>query len=167
MGFGPRLDPENVAFKTLAKLFTNRVAYEQAQRLGKAGQWPLQQGDYINWLPGILAVWTATRYMPAIPQQTFRSWWEARSKSMSNARENAFYSAFKARAGHKETPTAPQLEEQSTTGVLRNYHLRDEAPTEEILNRFIERVTEYKAIVRRVAEINSPWQLSRRWPHAV
>lgn len=80
-GVRAALDPENVAFKTLAKVFTNRVAYEQAQRLGKVGQWPLQQGDYINWLPGILGGWTATRDMPAIPQQTFRAWWEAREKA--------------------------------------------------------------------------------------
>ncbi len=80
-GVRAALDPENVAFKTLAKLFTNRVAYEQAQRLGKVGQWPLQHGDYINWLPGILGGWTATRDMPAIPQQTFRAWWEAREKA--------------------------------------------------------------------------------------
>jgi len=80
-GLRAALDPENVAFKTMAKVFTNRVAYEQAQRLGKVGQWPLQKGDYINWLPGILGGWTATRDMPAIPQQTFRSWWEAREKA--------------------------------------------------------------------------------------
>ena len=80
-GVRAALDPENVAFKTLAKVFTNRVAYEQAQHLGKVGQWPLQQGDYINWLPGILGGWTATRDMPAIPQQTFRAWWEAREKA--------------------------------------------------------------------------------------
>ncbi len=53
---------------------------------------------------------------------------------------------------HKEAPTAQQIEDQSTTGVLRNYRLRDEAPTQEILDRFVERVTEYKAHVRRVAE---------------
>lgn len=69
---------------------------------------------------------------------------------MSNARERILQRIQSAL--HKETPTAPQLEDQSTTVLLRNYRLRDEAPTEEILNRFIERVTEYKAHVQRVTE---------------
>ncbi len=80
-GVRAALDPENVAFKTLAKLFTSRAAYERAQGLGKVGQWPLQQGGYINWLPGILGGWTATRDMPTIPAQTFRQWWEGREKA--------------------------------------------------------------------------------------
>lgn len=69
---------------------------------------------------------------------------------MSNARERILQRIQTAL--HKEAPTAQQIADQSTTGVLRNYRLRDEAPTEEILDRFIERVTEYKAHVRRVTE---------------
>lgn len=80
-GIRATLDPENLAFKTLAKVFSNRGAYEQAQKLGKVGQWPLQHDGYINWLPGMLGGWTATRDMPALPQQTFREWWEARKKA--------------------------------------------------------------------------------------
>jgi len=80
-GLRAALDPENIAFKTLAKLFSNRVTYEQAQRLGKVGQWPLAHDGYINWLPGMLGGWTAMRDMPALPAQTFRDWWEAREKA--------------------------------------------------------------------------------------
>jgi L-lactate dehydrogenase complex protein LldG len=69
---------------------------------------------------------------------------------MSNARERILQRIQTAL--HKAVPTAQQIADQSTIGVLRNYRLRDEAPTEEILDRFIERVTEYKAHVRRVAE---------------
>ena len=80
-GIRATLDPENVAFKALAKVFASHNAYEQAQRLGKVGQWPLQQNGYIDWLPGMLSGWTATRDMPALPQQTFREWWEERKKA--------------------------------------------------------------------------------------
>jgi len=80
-GLRAALDPENVAFKTLAKIFASQVAYEQAQRLGKVGQWPLQQDGYITWLPGMLSGWTAMRDMPALPQQTFREWWKEREKA--------------------------------------------------------------------------------------
>ncbi len=80
-GLRAALDPENIAFKTLAKLFSNRTTYEQAQRLGKIGQWPLARAGYIDWLPGMLGGWTATRDMPALPSQTFRDWWEARTQA--------------------------------------------------------------------------------------
>ena len=36
--------------------------------------------------------------------------------------------------------------------VVRNYRQRDEAPRDDIITRFIERVTEYKAHVQRVPE---------------
>jgi len=80
-GLRAALDPEKVAFKTLAKVFASRVAYEQAQKVGKVGQWPLAEEGYITWLPGLLSGWTAMRDMPALPQQTFREWWEAREKA--------------------------------------------------------------------------------------
>ncbi len=80
-GLRAALDPENVAFKTLAKVFASRAAYEGAQKVGKVGQWPLEQGGYITWLPGLLSGWTAMRDMPALPQQTFRDWWEEREKA--------------------------------------------------------------------------------------
>lgn len=77
-GLRAALDSENIAFKTLAKIFASRVAYERAQQLGKVGQWPLQEAGYITWLPGLLGGWTAMRDMPALPQQSFRQWWEER-----------------------------------------------------------------------------------------
>jgi L-lactate dehydrogenase complex protein LldF len=75
------LDPENVAFRTLAKVFTSRVAYEQAQRLAKVGQLPLLRDGYITSLPGMLAGWTAMRDVSAVPQQTFREWWRERDEN--------------------------------------------------------------------------------------
>ena len=80
-GLRAALDPENIAFKTLAKVFASRVAYEQAQKVGKVGQWPLAEDGFITWLPGLLSGWTAMRDMPAMPQQTFRQWWEEREKA--------------------------------------------------------------------------------------
>ena len=80
-GLRAALDPENVAFKTLAKLFSSRFAYEQAQHLAKVGQLPLQQDGYITWLPGLLGGWTAMRDMPTVPRQTFRQWWEEREQA--------------------------------------------------------------------------------------
>ncbi len=42
------------------------------------------------------------------------------------------------------------LNEQLQADVVRNYQRRDEAPRATIIEQFVERVTEYKATVRRV-----------------
>jgi L-lactate dehydrogenase complex protein LldF len=77
---GPRskLDPENVAMQTVAKLFSDPELYEGAQRLARAGQWPFARGGSISRLPGRLAGWTAVRDLKPIPQQAFREWWRNR-----------------------------------------------------------------------------------------
>lgn len=80
-GLRAALDPENLSFKGLAKLFENPTAYEQAQRLARIGQFPLNHDGYIEWLPGMLGGWTATRDMPAVPPQSFREWWREREQS--------------------------------------------------------------------------------------
>src|SRR5215211_4246699 len=75
---GPRskLDPENVAMQTVAKLFSDPQLYEGAQRLARVGQWPFARGGSIGRLPGRLAGWTAVRDLKPVPQQTFREWWK-------------------------------------------------------------------------------------------
>lgn len=70
---------------------------------------------------------------------------------MSNAREQMLQriqTALNKGAATEQTNQEPSI----TETVLRNYRQRDEAPRADIINRFIERVTEYKAQVRRVAE---------------
>jgi L-lactate dehydrogenase complex protein LldF len=76
---GPRskLDPENVAMQAVAKVFSDPVRFEQAQRLARIGQWPLARGGAIHRLPGKLAGWTQARDVKPIPEQTFREWWKA------------------------------------------------------------------------------------------
>ena len=75
---GPRskLDPENVAMQTLARVFSDPQLYERAQRMARVGQWPFARGGSIGRLPGRLAGWTAVRDLKPIPQQTFREWWK-------------------------------------------------------------------------------------------
>jgi L-lactate dehydrogenase complex protein LldF len=73
-----RVDPENVAMKLMARTFTSRERYEQAQRLAQLGQLPFKHGGVIDWLPGPLAGWTAMRDLQPIPKQSFRDWWRTR-----------------------------------------------------------------------------------------
>jgi L-lactate dehydrogenase complex protein LldF len=70
-----KLDPENVAMKTMSNVFADRERFEQAQRFARLGQWPLARSGTIGRLPGRLAGWTAVRDLKPIPEQTFREWW--------------------------------------------------------------------------------------------
>ena len=75
------LDPEALAMKTAAAIFTSRTRFEAAQRLGRIAQWPFVSKGWMRNLPGMLGNWTRVRDLRALPQQTFREWWKARAKA--------------------------------------------------------------------------------------
>jgi L-lactate dehydrogenase complex protein LldF len=74
---GPRekLDPENIAMQTVAKVFSDPELYERAQKFARVGQWPFVRGGSIGRLPGRLAGWTSVRDLKPVPRQSFRGWW--------------------------------------------------------------------------------------------
>ena len=78
-GLRQRLAPERVTMQALARVFASRRLYEAAQRAGRAGQGPLVRHGKITRLPGALSVWTSTRDLLPIPEQSFRDWWRGRS----------------------------------------------------------------------------------------
>jgi len=78
------LDPEALAMKAAAAIFTSRTRFEAAQRLGRIGQWPLVSHGWMRNLPGMLGNWTRVRDLRALPRQTFREWWKRRAKSGSS-----------------------------------------------------------------------------------
>jgi L-lactate dehydrogenase complex protein LldF len=56
----------------------NRMA--MAQHLGRLGQRMLGVEDgMISRLPGPLSGWTDTRDFPALPAESFRTWWKNRA----------------------------------------------------------------------------------------
>ena len=71
-----KLDPENVAMQTVARVFSDQELYERAQRFALVGQWPFVRGGSIGRLPGRLAGWTSVRDLKPVPKQTFRAWWK-------------------------------------------------------------------------------------------
>jgi L-lactate dehydrogenase complex protein LldF len=79
------LDPEGLAMKTAAAIFTSRARFEAAQRLGRIGQWPLVSKGWIKNLPGMLGNWTRVRDLQALPPQTFREWWKEREQKKGKA----------------------------------------------------------------------------------
>ena len=74
---------------------------------------------------------------------------------MSTARERILQriqTALHGGASAAATTPAPSV----NIAVARTYRQRDEAPRDDIINRFIERVTEYKAQVQRVTAEQLP-----------
>jgi L-lactate dehydrogenase complex protein LldF len=69
-----RLDPERAAMRALAAVFASRGRYERAQRLARLGRGPIAKLR-----GGPLSAWTDTRDLPAVPEQSFREWWRART----------------------------------------------------------------------------------------
>jgi L-lactate dehydrogenase complex protein LldF len=87
--------PEALAMKAMAALFRSERRFRAAQRLARMAQRPLARKEllivgqnqpaeldsapgWVKWLPGILGGWTASRDLRAIPQESFREWWEKR-----------------------------------------------------------------------------------------
>ena len=83
------LDPEALAMKTAAGIFTSRRRYEAAQRLGRVAQWPMVSHGWMRNLPGMLGNWTRVRDLRALPKQTFRDWWKERMRGTPNISASA------------------------------------------------------------------------------
>lgn len=73
---------ESAGMKMMAKIFMSRGRFERAQRMARLAQKPLVGKDgWIDWLPGLGGRWTAARDLQALPQQTFREWWQTRGRN--------------------------------------------------------------------------------------
>jgi L-lactate dehydrogenase complex protein LldF len=72
-------DPENLAMKLLARIFSSRGLFEKSQKLGRLGQKLVVREGFIEHLPGPLAAWTTMRDAYPVAPQTFREWWRTRS----------------------------------------------------------------------------------------
>jgi len=66
--------------KAAAYVLTDSSRLGAAVQLLRIGQKPFEHGGSLRRLPGILAGWSDTRDLPALPKQTFRQWWAARKK---------------------------------------------------------------------------------------
>ena len=80
------VSPEALAMKALGTIFRSERKFRAAQRLGRMMQTPLVHKDgrgdgWIGWLPGLLSGWTQVRDLQAMPDESFRQWWEKRSQS--------------------------------------------------------------------------------------
>jgi L-lactate dehydrogenase complex protein LldF len=72
---------EGRALRKLGKVFASADRYERAQRLARRLQRPAVREGRVRWFPGPLRGWGSSRELPAVPEQTFREWWETRETS--------------------------------------------------------------------------------------
>jgi L-lactate dehydrogenase complex protein LldF len=80
------LRPEPLAMKAMSRIFQSESRFRAAQRLARTADRPLARKDsegkaWIHWLPGMLGGWTQSRDLAALPNQTFREWWEQRNRT--------------------------------------------------------------------------------------
>lgn len=81
-------NPEAMAMKAAGAIFRSERRFRAAQRLGRMAEAPLERRDgqgqkWVSWLPGMLGGWTNTRDLRAMPQQSFREWWDEREAKPS------------------------------------------------------------------------------------
>ena len=73
---------EGIVLRRLGRIFGSRRSYARAQRLGRRAQRLfVRRGWFRRFPPGPLRAWGRTRDLPAVPDQTFREWWESRERS--------------------------------------------------------------------------------------
>jgi L-lactate dehydrogenase complex protein LldF len=79
---GERKGVEGRSLRALGRAFSTQEGYERAQRLGRSLQRPVARNGWItHFPPGPLAAWGRARDLPALPDQTFREWWESRERA--------------------------------------------------------------------------------------
>ncbi len=77
------LNAEALAMRAMGMIFRSESRFRAAQRMGRMAEAPLVRKDgrgegWIGWLPGLLGGWTQVRDLQAMPEETFREWWEKR-----------------------------------------------------------------------------------------
>ena len=85
-GVGMLTQPEAIAMRVAGAVFRSERRFRAAQRLGRIVERPLKRiggaGErWISLLPGLLGGWTSVRDLRAMPQESFREWWDKRERN--------------------------------------------------------------------------------------
>jgi L-lactate dehydrogenase complex protein LldF len=171
----PRLDPETLAMKALARTFSSRERYERAQRIGRAAQRPLTRDGRISHTPGPLAGWTSSRDLPGVAKQTFREWWRENRGNQGSLPIDAPRARHRTPNPQKDVaargePRAQVLgrihealgpDRAPVADIPRDYRMSDPREAAEIVALFAERAAEYRATIHRLPEVEVPGSVAR------
>ncbi len=85
-GLAGLFHPEAIAMRAAGNIFRSERRFRAAQRLGRMIANSLARNDgagqrWINSLPGYAGGWTGVRDLRALPDETFREWWDKREPS--------------------------------------------------------------------------------------
>lgn len=76
-----RAGVEARSLRWLGRAFSSQAGYERAQRLARRWQQLVVRDGWVRrFPPGPLAAWGHARDLPAVPDETFREWWERRAR---------------------------------------------------------------------------------------
>lgn len=76
-----RAGVEGVSLRLLGRAFASRAGYERAQRLARRWQRLVVRNGWVRrFPPGPLRAWGRARALPAVPEESFREWWERRAR---------------------------------------------------------------------------------------
>ncbi len=75
---------ERIAMKIAALAMGNSSRLGAAHKLVRIGQRLFENDGQLTGLPGMMANWTATRDLSALPPESFREWWSKRTTGRSS-----------------------------------------------------------------------------------
>ena len=150
---------EAVTMGAAAWLMSSPKRWTLALRSGRLGRLLGRKRGVIGDVPLPLAKqWSGTRDIPQPPGQTFRDWWASEHESCSGGGEvvSSARADLLARitAAHRSAPP-PALE---YAAIERGYRPASDGVhnREELLDRFVDRLLDYKALVRRIGTDELP-----------
>ncbi|HKJ92063.1 MAG TPA: lactate utilization protein B, partial [Longimicrobiales bacterium] len=165
---------EVLAMRLLAHTLATPRRYQRAQRLLRFLQWPFARDGSIRTLPGWPGRWTAGRDLPAAPAESFRARLAAdRPPPTADRRAFAAGEAAPQPETRRPQPASPAKSEPHAepaaharaailtriaaalagTGpvhVPHDYRTDAGATTDALTDRFVERLGDYRARVRRI-----------------
>jgi L-lactate dehydrogenase complex protein LldF len=128
--------------------------YRKALRLGRWLQRRFVRDGWMKDLPGYGGGWTQGRDLQSLPEESFREWWvRERGDGAGGGGEEGRGSDSSA----LPDPTSVLAANGNAGGTIpREYRKKGSLPREEVLSRFVERVSDYRATVTRTDEKGLP-----------